>query len=142
MILTRIILFCMRAIYSTILLSGIYSHICCVSMAKLINIIKKQFIAAVTDESHEHRLENSSCAYWDLRLRSLLSRVLWWSRIHGCRSLFRSYYFSADRKSAKGLRVAEHSVRPEIKRGQLHEERLKLLKLIRVIADEVQSCVR
>lgn len=66
------------------------------------------------------------------------------------RSLFRSCYFSADRKSAKGPRVAERSVRPagwlagrpEIKRGQLHEGRLKLLKLIRVIADEVQPCVR
>lgn len=73
---------------------------------------------------------------------SLLSRILRRSRIHGCHSLFRSCYFSADRKSAKGLRVAGHFTRPEIKRGQLHEERLKLLKLIRVIADEVQLCVR
>lgn len=76
---------------------------------------------------------------WNFRFRSLLSRILWRSRIHGCRSLFRSCYFSADRKSAKGPRVAERFTRPEIKHGQLHEEGLKLLKLIRVIADEVQS---
>jgi len=80
---------------------------------------------------------------WNFRFRfCLLSRILRRSRIHGCRSLFRSCYFSADRKSAKGLGVAGHFTRREIKRGQLHEERLKLLKLIRVIADEVQLCVR
>lgn len=46
---------------------------------------------------------------WNFRFRSLLSRILQRSRIHGCRSLFRSCYFSADRKSAKGLRVAARS---------------------------------
>lgn len=50
--------------------------------------------------------------------------------------------FPQTEKVQKAFALRGTSPSREIKRGQLHEERLKLLKLIRVIADEVQLCVR
>ena len=50
--------------------------------------------------------------------------------------------FPQTEKVQKASALRGTSSSREIKRGQLHEERLKLLKLIRVIADEVQLYVR